>query len=87
VALNVPPLASASFARWRPYSVLPLAESFLYRAFSVLLMVLFSTVVVQVDNGIELREALGSDDPYKPPDDLIIGGCVEREGWLAAAAP
>ncbi|MEG8029386.1 hypothetical protein [Sphingomonas aerolata] len=57
------------------------------RAYSVLLMVLLPTSVVQTDNGIEACEALGSEDPYKPPADLIIGGCVKREGWLAAAAP
>jgi len=87
VALNVPPLASASFALSRPYLVVPLAESFLDRAFSVLLMVFLPTSVVQIDNGIEACEALGSEDPYKPPADVIIGGCVKREGWLVAAAP
>jgi len=50
-------------------------------------MVRFPTSVIQVDNGIEARKALGSEDLYKPPDDLIIGGCVKREGRLAAAAP
>ena len=50
-------------------------------------MVLLPTVMVQVDNGIEAPEALGSEDPYKPPDDLIIGGCVKRESRLATAAP
>ena len=43
--------------------------------------------VVQVDNRLEAREALSSEDLYKPPDDLIIGGCVKTEGRLAAAAP
>ncbi|VXC81584.1 hypothetical protein SPHINGOT1_20148 [Sphingomonas sp. T1] len=52
-----------------------------------MLMVLLSTLMVQVDNGIEAREALSSENPYKPPDDLIIGGCVKREDRLAAAAP
>ena len=43
--------------------------------------------MIQVDNGIEARRALSSEDPYKPPDDLVIGGCVKREDRLAAAAP
>ena len=50
-------------------------------------MVVLPTVMVQVDNSIEVRRALSSEDPYKPPDDLVIGGYVKREGRLAAVAP
>ena len=50
-------------------------------------MVRLPISMVQVDNGIEARKALSSEDPYKPPDDLIIGGCVETEVRLAAVTP
>jgi hypothetical protein len=48
---------------------------------------LLPILMVQVDSGIEGHKALGFEDPYKPPDDVIVGRCVKREGRLAAAAP